>query len=95
MASSIQGRFQLRCSSMTVFREKKCYQLGVYSFIGAEVSPEETADEVSVYRSIVTWEMDVFKTAEKAFKICSEFLYLGGFSCSVQSFKYYKHCVIR
>jgi hypothetical protein len=35
--------------------------------------------------------MDVFETSEKAFKICSEFLDLGGFSRTVEAFKYYKH----
>jgi hypothetical protein len=32
--------------------------------------------------------MYVFETAEAAFKICLQFLYLGGFSCTVKAFKY-------
>ena len=78
---------------MSVLCEEQCDQLRVDGLVRAEITSEEAADEVSIYRSILTWKMDVFERAEKTFKICSEFLYLGGFSCSVQTFKYYKHVV--
>ena len=79
---------------MTVFCEQKGHQLRVYCLVAAEVSAEETADKVAIDRCVITWEMNVFKCAEKAFEISSEFFYLGGFSCSVQAFEYYKHSVI-
>jgi hypothetical protein len=78
---------------MTVLCEEKGHQLRVYGLVVAEVSAEETADEVSVYRSVVAWEMDIFERTEKVFKIGFEFFYLGGFACSIQSFEYYKHDV--
>ena len=78
---------------MTVFCKQKGHKLGVHLLVAAEVSAEETADQVSIDRSVIAREMDIFKAAEKAFKICSEFLYLGGLSCPVQAFKDYKHCV--
>lgn len=78
---------------MAIFCKEKRYKLRVDLLVAAEVSSEETADQVSIDRSVVAWEMYVFKAAEKAFEICSEFLYLCGFSCTVQAFKYYKHCV--
>jgi hypothetical protein len=74
---------------MTVFGEEKCDKLRVNSFVGAEVSAKETADEVAVDRRVVTWEVDIFKSAETAFQVASEFLYLSRFACSVQAFEYY------
>ena len=49
---------------MPVFSKEEGYQLRVYGLVRAEVSAKETADEVSIYRSVVSWEMDVFETSE-------------------------------
>ena len=76
---------------MPVFCEKQGHQLRVDSLVAAEVTTEETAYQVSIYWSVISWEMDVFDFTEKAFEVCPEFLDLGGFSCTVKAFKHYKH----
>lgn len=76
---------------MPVFRKQKGYELRMHAFVASEISTEEAADQISVNGCFVSWEMDVFKFSEQAFQICSELLYLGGFSCSVQAFKDYQH----
>ena len=53
---------------MSVLGKEKRHQLRMHAFIVAEVSAEEAADEVSVDRSVISWEMYVFKTAKKAFE---------------------------
>jgi hypothetical protein len=75
------------------FCKKQGYQLWMDLLVAAEGSTKETAYQISIYRSIITWEMNVFEASEKTLKICSQFLYLGGFSCAVQAFKDYKHDV--
>ena len=74
---------------MSVFGKEKCHQLRVDGLVAAEITSKETADELSIDRSVIPWEVYVFDLSEKAFKIGSEFLYLGGFSGSVQAFKDY------
>ena len=91
MASGIQDFLHARCGSVPVFSEKQSDKLGMYGFVAAEVTSQETAYEISINWSVIAWEMDVFQCAEKAFKIISKFLDLSGFSSSVQAFKYYKH----
>ena len=59
--------------SVTVLCEEKCYKLRMYGFIGTEISAEETADEITVYRCVVAWEMYIFEGTESAFEIISEF----------------------
>jgi len=62
---------------MAVFREKKGHELRMYGLVRTEVSAEETAYQVAVYRGVIAWEMYVFEIAEKAFEIISESFYLG------------------
>ena len=78
---------------MPVFSKKKSDKLRVYCLVGTEVSAKETADEISVYGSIVTREMYVFEIAAEAFEIGSQPFYLSGLSCAVQAFQYYQHDV--
>ena len=76
---------------MTVLGEQKCHQLRMDGFIAAEIASQKAADEISIYRSVVAWEMYIFELSEDLLEISPEFLYLGGFSGSIQSFEYYKH----
>ena len=46
------------------YLKKQGYKLRMDSFIRAEISSEEAADEVSIHWSIISWEMNVFKRAE-------------------------------
>ena len=61
----------------------------MYCLIVPEVSAEKGTYQPAVYGGVIAWEMYVFKVAEEAFQICSEFLYLGGLSCPVLSHKAY------
>jgi hypothetical protein len=70
-----------------VLCEKQGHKLRMHALVVAEISTEETADEIAIDRGIVSWEMYIVKRSEHAFQICSEFLYLGGFSGSVQTFE--------
>ena len=72
---------------MAVFGEKKGHQLRVYILIAAEVSAEEPADQISVDRGVIPWEMDIFESAVDAFEVASESLYLSGFACTVEAFE--------
>ena len=65
-----------RSGSMAVFCEEKGNELRMDRLVGAEVSAEETADEVAVDRGVIAREMYVFKLSENAFQIASELLYL-------------------
>lgn len=76
---------------MPVLGKKKGDKLRVHGFVASEVSAQETADQISVYGSVITREMDIFERTENALQIISKFLYLCGFTCSVQAFKYYQH----
>ena len=78
---------------MPVFCEKQGYKLRMNGFVASEVTAEETADQITVNRGVISGEMYVFDRTEEALEIISEFLYLGGFSCSVQTFKYYQHVI--
>ena len=49
----------------------------MYALVRTEVSAEETAYQVAVYRGVIAWEMYVFKITEKAFEIISESFHLG------------------
>ena len=79
---------------MAVLREEQRHQLRMHGLVRAEVSAEEAADELTVYGSVISWEMYVFETAENALEIASELLHLGGFACTVQAFKDYQHNVV-
>jgi hypothetical protein len=46
---------------MTVFCKEKGDQLWMYLLVAAEVSAEEAAYEISIYRSVITGEMYIFK----------------------------------
>ena len=94
MSSGIQDFLHARCSSVSVFREQKSYKLRMYGFVASEVSAQETAYEISIYGSVISWKMNILERSENAFKIISEFLDLSGFSGSVQAFKYYKHVFV-
>ena len=61
----------------------------MYGLVRTEVSAEKTADQFTIDRCVIAWEMYVFEASEDLFKILSEFLYLGRFACAVQSFEYY------
>jgi hypothetical protein len=74
---------------VAVFCEEQGDKLRVYALVRAEVSAQEAAYQFSVYRSVVSWKMNIFKTAQTGLKIVSQFLDLGGFSGSVQALKYY------
>ena len=78
---------------MSVFCKEQGHELWVHGLVRAEVSSEETADEVSVDRRVVSWKMYVFEISENAFEVCSQLLYLSGLACAVQSFQYYQHDV--
>ena len=56
-----QRGFHSRCGTVTVLCKEKGHQLRVYGLIVTEVSAEETADKVSVYGSVVAWEMNIFE----------------------------------
>ena len=79
---------------MSVFCKKKGDKLRVYGFVGTEVSAKETAYKFSVYRCVITWEMDVFETSEDALEIFSQLLDLCGLACAVQTFQYYQHIFV-
>ena len=63
VSSPVQDLFHLRTCSVSVFSKEKSHQLRMYSIIRAKVSTKETADEVTVHRGVVTWEVDVFEAA--------------------------------
>ena len=56
---------------MSVFCKKQGHKLRVYSLVRTEVPAEETADELSIDGSVISWEMDVFEISENAFEIGS------------------------
>jgi hypothetical protein len=44
-----------------VFSEKQSDKLGMYGFVAAEVTSQESAYEISINGSVIAWEMDVFQ----------------------------------
>ena len=88
MTSVLKRMLHAGSCAVAVLSKKKRNQLRMNCFVGTEVTAEETADQVSIYGSVITWEMYIFKAAQTTFKICSELLYLSGFSCTVKAFKY-------
>jgi hypothetical protein len=74
---------------VAVFCKEERHQLWVHGLVRAEVPSQEAADEFAVNRSVIAWEMYIFKASENLFEILSEFLYLGRLACAVQSFEYY------
>ena len=76
---------------VTVFRKQKGHQLGVHGVIGAKIPPQETGNEVSVDRGVITGEMDVFQSPLALNQIFFEPLDLGGFARPVKSFEYNEH----
>ena len=71
---------------MAVLRKKKRHQLRMHALVGAEVSPEEAADKLPVYRGIVAREMDVLQRAAPPLQIFFQFLDLRGLPCPIQAF---------
>jgi hypothetical protein len=79
---------------MSVFCKQKRYKLRMDCLIGSEISSEETAYQLPIYGSVISWEMYVLETSEDALEVFSKFLYLGGLACAVQTLKYYQHMII-
>jgi hypothetical protein len=80
---------------VSVFSEEQSHELGMNRRIVSEIPSEETADEVAVDRSIITWEMYIFQRAENALQIGAELFHLSGFAGSVKALEYCQHnCLI-
>ena len=65
---------------MPILRIEQGDKLGMHRVNAAEITPEETADEIPVHGSVIPREMYVFQLLADTLQICFQFLYLGGLS---------------
>ena len=76
---------------MPVLRKEQGHKLRMHGIDAAELSLEETADEIAVYGSFVPREMDVFQRPAAVREVFLQFLDLGGLPRPVQALQHDEH----